>query len=161
MAINWVWMGNLTISTPTQSQPTMPAATIRNINEAQIIEIKDLPTAIGEMMQTQIARLKREYGYILDSKMSVIIPALHQAGSYQIQIVIAVPDGYLQIDRQPIPDCYQEDIYVAIWSAFDLARKKLKEYSTSIDYAALLTLNDQVQTPSIRTTRRCRGYAQG
>jgi ribosome-associated translation inhibitor RaiA len=141
--------------------PVMQAATLRNINAAQIIAIKDLPTAIGEMIQTQIARLKREYTYILGSDLSVIIPALHQAGTYQIQIVIALPDGELQIDRQPIPDCYQEDIYVAIWSAFDLARKKLKEYSASIDYEALLTPSQKAQTRSIRTIRRCRGYAQG
>jgi ribosome-associated translation inhibitor RaiA len=139
----------------------MEAATLPNLNTAQIIATKDLPTAIGEMIQTQIARLKREYSYILDSKMSVMIPALHQAGTYQIQIVIALPDGELQVDRLPIPDCYQEDIYVAIWSAFDLARKKLKEYSASIDYAALVTPNHKVPLRSIRTIRRCRGYAQG
>ncbi len=125
-----------------------------------MIAAQDLPDAIMEMINQQIARLKQEYSYILNCKVDVAVPAFCQTGIYQVRILLTLPTLDLKIDRDPTPDYYQEDIYVAIWSAFDLARKKLKEHSNLAEDAAA-TLAKKVAHSSIRTIRRCRGYAQG
>jgi ribosome-associated translation inhibitor RaiA len=139
----------------------METANLCDINGSQVIAAQDLPEAITGMIQEQIARLKREYSYILNCKMDVAVPAFCKTGTYQVRIVITLADLELKIDREPIPDYYQEDIYVAIWSAFDLARKKLKGYSTPAGGNIQTTPLQKVPHQSIRTIRRCRGYAQG
>jgi ribosome-associated translation inhibitor RaiA len=153
--------GNLTISTSTKSQTMMETATLCQANEVQLIAAQDLPDAIKGMIQQQIARIKQEYSYILDCKVDVAVPTFCQTGIYQVRIVLTLPDLDLKIDREPTPDCYQEDIYVAIWSAFDLARKKLKQHSIPTNNAVTIAPVEKVSYPSIRTVRRCRGYAQG
>ncbi len=153
--------GNLTISTSTKSQTTMETANLCNANEVQLIADQDLPDAITGMIQQQIARLKQEYSYILNCKVDVAVPVFYQTGIYQVRIVLTLPDNNLKIERDPTPDYYQEDIYVAIWSAFDLARKKLKEHSILTNDAGNIAPVKNVSYPSIRTVRRCRGYAQG
>jgi hypothetical protein len=42
--------------------------------------------------------------------------------------VLTLPERLLIIDRIPPMDLYQEDVYVAIWSAFDLAKQKIRNY---------------------------------
>jgi ribosome-associated translation inhibitor RaiA len=139
----------------------METANLCNTNEVQLIAAQDLPDAIKGMIQQQIARLKQEYSYLLNCKVDVAVPTFCQTGIYQVRIILKLPDLDLKIDREPTPDCYQEDIYVAIWSAFDLARKKLRAHSVSTNYTVNIDPIEQVSYPSIRTVRRCRGYAQG
>jgi hypothetical protein len=139
----------------------METVNLCNANGFKVIVTQDLPPAISEMIQQQIARFKQEYSYMLKCKVDVAVPAFCQTGIYQIRIVITLPDCELKIDREPTPDYYQEDIYVAIWSAFDLARKKLKEHSISTNYAIKIDPVQNISQPSIRPIRRCRGYAQG
>lgn len=132
-----------------------------NIDRSSAMIGKDLPEAILEMIQQQIVRLRTEYDRILDCQVSTTVPAFSQSGIYQIRIAISLPDQNLTIDRAPIPDCYQEDIYVAIWSAFDLARKKLKAHSIPTDCGVNVTTVENHFPQISRTIRRCRGYAQG
>jgi hypothetical protein len=140
----------------------MKTATLFKANLSQVIADRDLPDSIGEMIQQQIARLRQEHSYILNCQVRASVPALYQAGIYQIQIVLTLADGDLTIDREPIPDYYQEDIYVAIWSAFDLARKKLKaHYSSQINCGIHQAPIQKKSHPEIRCIRRCVGYAQG
>jgi hypothetical protein len=139
----------------------METTSLCNANGSHTIAVRDLPDEIAGMIQQQIARLKQQYSYILNCQVSAAVPALYQSGTYQIQIVLNLLDRDLTIDREPTPDYYQEDIYVAIWSAFDLARKKLQQYSTSIDDTLNSTSTQANSYPSIRTLRRCRGYARG
>jgi ribosome-associated translation inhibitor RaiA len=129
-------------------------------NGARIISDQDLSDSITEMIQEQIKRFRREYSYILNCKVDIIVPEFHQAGTYQVKISLTLPDLELKIDRDPTPDYYQEDIYVAIWSAFDLARKKLRELSFSID-GGIAASPTKIQHQPIRVIRRSRGYAQG
>jgi ribosome-associated translation inhibitor RaiA len=131
-----------------------------NTNGARVILDQDLPDSITEMIQQQIDRFQREYSYILNCKVDILVPEFQQAGTYQVQITLTLPNLELKIDRDPTPDYYQEDIYVAIWSAFDLARKKLREHSFSIDGNITASPN-KVQHQPIRGIRRSRGYAQG
>jgi ribosome-associated translation inhibitor RaiA len=140
----------------------MKTATLFKANLSQLIADRDLPDSIAEMIQQQIARLRQDYSYILNCQVSANVPAFCQAGIYQIQIVLTLASGDLTIDREPIPDYYQEDIYVAIWSAFDLARKKLTEHSTSQNNRDLhhAPIPQNLHQP-IRCIRRCVGYAQG
>jgi hypothetical protein len=139
----------------------METASLCHTNRAQVIATQDLPAAITGMIQQQISRLKQEYSYILNCKVDVFVPTFCQTGIYQVRIVLTLPDVDLKIDREPTPDCYQEDIYVAIWSAFDLARKKLKQHSISSGYATKIATVQKISHSSISTIRRCRGYAQG
>ena len=153
--------GNLNIETPTKSPTKMEKTSLCNANGSQTITVRDLPDEIAGMIQQQIARLKQQYSYILNCQVSATVPALYQSGTYQIQLVLNLPDRDLTIDREPTPDYYQEDIYVAIWSAFDLARTKLLGYSVPIDYTLNSTPPQPNFHPSIRTLRRCQGYARG
>lgn len=141
----------------------MKTATLFKADVSQVIADRDLPDSIAEMIQQQIARLRQEHSYILNCQVSANVPEFHRSGIYQIQIILTLADRDLTIDREPIPDYYQEDIYVAIWSAFDLARKKLKDH-----YYCLHNNCDPIATPigqnshqAIRGIRRCVGYAQG
>ncbi len=139
----------------------MKTATLFKADGSQVIADRDLPDSISEMIQQQIARLIQAHSCILNCHVSANVPTFCQAGIYQIQIVLTLADRDLTIDREPIPDYYQEDIYVAIWSAFDLARKKLKEYLTQTDNG-LGTISIQSNPPqSLRSIRRCIGYSQG
>lgn len=139
----------------------METTSLCNANGSQTIAVRDLPDEIAGMIQQQIARLKQQYSYIINCQISATVPALYQSGTYQIQLVLHLPDRDVTIDREPTPDYYQEDIYVAIWSAFDLARKKLQGLNIPIEYTLSPTPAPQNAYPSIRTLRRCRGYARG
>lgn len=139
----------------------METVNLSNVNEFQIIATQDLPAAITELIQQQIARFKQEYSYMLKCKVDVAVPAFCQTGIYQIRIVLTLPDRELKIDREPTPDYYQEDIYVAIWSAFDLARKKLQVYSIPTDCAVSTIPASNIASQPIRGIRRSCGYAKG
>ena len=140
----------------------MKTATLFKADVSQVIADRDLPDSIAEMIQQQIARLRQEHNYILNCQVSANVPEFHRSGIYQIQIILTLADRDLTIDREPIPDYYQEDIYVAIWSAFDLARKKLKtHYSSQPNRVVHKAPIQQNSHQPIRCIRRCVGYAQG
>jgi hypothetical protein len=139
----------------------MNATTLVRPDGSQLIAVRDLSDSVTEMIQQQIARLRQEHNYILNCQMSANVPAFCREGSYQIQIVITLPDRDLTIDRKPIPDYYQEDIYVAIWSAFDLARKKLQELAwVRADLGTCPTPQHSFYQQT-RPLRRSVGYAHG
>jgi ribosome-associated translation inhibitor RaiA len=153
--------GNLTISTSTKSPRTMKTSTLCNVNQARVIAAQYLPDAIKGMIQQQIARLKQEYSDLLNCKVDVSVPAFCQTGIYQVRILLHLSHLDLKIDREPTPDYYQEDMYVAIWSAFDLASKKLKEHSISTGSAIKITPIQNIPPQSMRAVRRSQGYARG
>jgi ribosome-associated translation inhibitor RaiA len=137
----------------------METVNLCNANGARVISDQDLPNSITEMIQQQIDRLQREYSDLLNCKVEVVVPEFYQTGTYQVQIILTLPNLELKIDREPTPDYYQEDIYVAIWSAFDLARKKLRAYSLPLDRRIIASPTKKHQP--ILGIRRSRGYAQG
>jgi ribosome-associated translation inhibitor RaiA len=150
--------GRLTISPSTKSPATMKTSNLCSVNQSRVIAAQYLPDAIKGMIQQQIARLKQEYSDLLNCKVDVSVPAFCQTGIYQVRILLNLPQLDLKIDREPTPDYYQEDMYVAIWSAFDLASKKLKEHSISAGY--------EIKTAPIpyippQSMRRSQGYARG
>jgi ribosome-associated translation inhibitor RaiA len=153
--------GNLTISTSTKSPAAMKTSNLCSVNQARVIAAQYLPDAIRGMIQQKIARLKQEYSDLLNCRVDVAVPAFCQTGIYQVRIVLNLPQLDLKIDREPTPDCYQEDMYVAIWSAFDLASKKLKEHSISAGYAIKPAPIEKVLPQSMRNVRRSQGYARG
>jgi ribosome-associated translation inhibitor RaiA len=104
----------------------MQTATILKVDRATLVEVRELPEAIEDNILEQIARLRQEYPQAIDCKVSVKTPAFCKEGCYQIEIAIVLSGRTLTIDRSPNVDCYQEDMYVAIWSAFNLAKKQLK-----------------------------------
>ncbi len=149
------------ISTSTKSEVQMQISTPHHVNQARVIAAQHLPDTIRAMIQQRTARLKQECSDLLNCKVDVTVPAFCQTGIYQIQIVLNLSQLDLQIDRSPTPDCYQEDIYVAIWSAFDLASKRLKQHSISAGYAPKPIPIQNIPAQSIRTLRRSHGYAGG
>jgi ribosome-associated translation inhibitor RaiA len=104
----------------------MQTATILKVDRSTLVEVRELPEAIEENILEQIARLRHEYPQAIDCNVSVKTPDFCKEGCYQIEIVIVLSGRTLTIDRSPNRDCYQEDLYVAIWSAFNLAKKQLK-----------------------------------
>ena len=153
--------GNLTISTSTKAPAPMKTSNFSSIHQARLIAAQSLPEAIRAMIQQKIARLKQEYSDLLNCKVDIAVPEFCQTGIYQVRIVLNLPQLDLKIDREPTPDYYQEDMYVAIWSAFDLATKKLKEHSISADYAIKTAPIQNVLPQSMRAVRRSQGYARG
>jgi hypothetical protein len=87
-----------------------------------------VPDSAAVIIQDQIARLTREHPWILNCQAHVEVPAPYRSDLYQIQILLTLPERLLVVDRIPPVDSFQEDIYVAIWSAFDLARQKIRDY---------------------------------
>jgi hypothetical protein len=92
------------------------------------ITLNNVPESAEVIIRDQIDRLAREHQWILNCQVSVEVPAPYSTGLYQIQIVLTLPERLLIIDRVPPTDLYQEDVYVAIWSAFDLAKQKIRHY---------------------------------
>lgn len=124
--------GNLTISASTKPLIAMKTSNLCNVDQERVITAQHFSDPIREMIRQKIARLKQEYSDLLNCKVDVSVPAFCHTGIYQVQIVLNLLHLDLKIDREPTPDYYQEDMYVAIWSAFDLASKKLKEHSVSV-----------------------------
>jgi ribosome-associated translation inhibitor RaiA len=113
----------------------MQTATILKVDRSALVEVRELPEAIEDNILEQIARLRQEYPQAIDCKVSVKTPAFCKEGCYQIEIAIGLSGRTLTIDRSPNLDCYQEDLYVAIWSAFNLAKKQLKQELTKASTA--------------------------
>jgi hypothetical protein len=133
-------------------------------DRSKLLELHDLPTSVTENIQNQIIRLRQEYSCVRDCRVSVKVPEFHQDGCYYIQIGLSTSElginRELTIDRSPLPSYYQEDLYVAIWSAFNLAKTKLQEHLRPVHGANKSSSQD---TSSIRpvTLRRSVGYAGG
>jgi ribosome-associated translation inhibitor RaiA len=132
----------------------MQTATILKVDRSTLIEVRELPEAIEENILEQIARLRQEYPQAIDCKVSVKTPAFCKEGCYQIEIEIVLSGRTLSIDRSPNVDCYQEDLYVAIWSAFNLAKKQLKAELSQASTAGEASLSRQNYP-----LRRTIGYA--
>jgi ribosome-associated translation inhibitor RaiA len=140
----------------------MPTANILKADSPAFIELQDLPDSIGKNIQEQITRLCQEYPQTIDCKVSVKTPTFCKEGCYQIELAIVLSGRILTIERSPNLDCYQEDLYVAIWSAFNLAKKQLKEHLSQAANAISQSVNkDSSPAPSIYPLRRCIGYAGG
>jgi ribosome-associated translation inhibitor RaiA len=153
--------GSLTISTSIKSQTPMQTSTLCNASKTRVIAAQYLPDTIRAMIQQRIVRLKQEYSDLLNCKVDVTVPAFCQTGIYQVGIVLNLSHLDLKIDRQPTPDYYQEDIYVAVWSAFDLASKKLKQHSISSGYAHQTISIENIPNQSTQTVYRSQEYARG
>jgi hypothetical protein len=87
-----------------------------------------MPAAAEAVVRQQIDKLKLDHKGILDCQVTAEVPAPYTEGRYQIKIACHMPDHLLVVDRLPHTDCYQEDINVAIWSAFSLARQQIKQH---------------------------------
>jgi ribosome-associated translation inhibitor RaiA len=138
----------------------MQTATILKVDRSTLVEVRELPEAIEDNILEQIARLRQEYPQAIDCQVSVKTPAFCKEGCYQIEIEIELSGRTLTIECSPNLDCYQEDLYVAIWSAFNLAKKQLKQEltKTSTADAAL----GEANLPHCNyPLRRTIGYAGG
>jgi ribosome-associated translation inhibitor RaiA len=125
-----------------------------------LVEVRELPEAIEENILEQISRLRQEYPQAIDCKVSIKTPAFCIEGCYQIEIAIVLSGRTLTIERSPNRDCYQEDLYVAIWSAFNLAKKQLKaelSKGSTVDTA----LGEASLSRRNYPLRRTSGYAGG
>jgi ribosome-associated translation inhibitor RaiA len=137
----------------------MQTATILKVDRATLVEVRALPEAIEANILEQIARLRQEYPQVIDCNVSVKTPAFCKEGCYQIEIEIALSGRILTIERSPNLDCYQEDLYVAIWSAFNLAKKQLKQHLSQASTADAALGQDSLHRNY--PLRRTIGYAGG
>jgi hypothetical protein len=91
--------------------------------------LRNIPTAAEAIVRKQIEKLSIDHRGISVSQVTAEVPAPYTEGRYQIQIACHLPNHEkLVIDRLPLTDCYQEDLDVAIWSAFALARKQIRQH---------------------------------
>jgi hypothetical protein len=146
----------------------MNASSLFTAELFELVELRDLPAAVTENIQVQITKLCQEYRYLIGCQAIVKAPASNREGCYHIQIVLNLSEKIyasgnreLTIDRLPNPDNYQEDIYVAIWSAFKLAKQKLQENSQIENYGASKSIDRHQSNSPVRNLRRSVGYAGG
>jgi hypothetical protein len=92
------------------------------------ITLRNIPTNAEALICTQIDRLKKDHKWISHCQVIAEVPAPFTTDMYQIHINCKIPNGSVVIDRAPHTDCYQEDLQVAIWSAFEQARQKIKAH---------------------------------
>jgi hypothetical protein len=92
------------------------------------ITLRNIPASAEALIRTQIDRLNKDHNWISHCQVTAEVPAPFTSGLYQIHINCQIPDGSVVIDRAPLMDCYQEDLQVAIWSAFEQARQKIKSH---------------------------------
>jgi hypothetical protein len=137
----------------------MEIASLFKAELSGLIELQDLPDSVTANIQDQITRLRQEYRYIIDCQIKIETPAANPEGCYQIRISLTLVDRVLTIDRSPNLDCYQEDLYVAIWSAFNLARKQLQQQSPIANPIVNKSPSSNGSMSTIRPIRRCFGYA--
>ncbi len=92
------------------------------------VTLHNIPASAEDLIRHQIDRLNQEHSWISHCQVTAKVPAPFTTGMYQIHIDCQIPDGSVVIDRQPLTDFYQEDLQVAIWSAFEQARQKIKSH---------------------------------
>jgi ribosome-associated translation inhibitor RaiA len=92
------------------------------------ISLHNVPSHAEVIIRDQIDRLAQDHKWILNCQVTAEVPLPYTEGLYQIQITLTLPERLLIVDRLPCTDHYHEDIYVAIWSAFDLARQQIRDY---------------------------------
>jgi ribosome-associated translation inhibitor RaiA len=140
----------------------MKTSTILAKNPIEFVEITVIPAALNVIIQDRIKRIRQEFKSILNCQVKIKVPACQPEGCYHIQILISLPDRDLTIDREPIADYYQEDPYVAIWSAFAVAQQQIKEHLMRSGCQNITTnpVSDRMHQ-QIRPIRRSRGYAGG
>jgi hypothetical protein len=126
-----------------------------------LVELRNLPDSVNGNIQEQITRLCQEYPQTIDCKVSVKAPAFCQAGCYQIEMAISLPDRVMTIERSPNLDCYQEALYVAIWSAFNLAKKQLQAHLSQATTVVSRSVVEDSPRRVVYPLRRCVGYAGG
>ena len=139
----------------------MQTANIIKSDRSALVELRNLPDSVNGNIQEQITRLCQEYPQAINCKVSVKAPAFCQEGCYQIEIAIALSGRVLTIDRVPNLDCYQEDLYVAIWSAFNLAKKQLQSHLSQATTVVSKSVVEDSHHRAVYPLRRCIGYAGG
>jgi ribosomal subunit interface protein len=87
--------------------------------------------AVEEKIRERAAKLDRYYDRITACRVVVETPHRHQhqGRGYRIRVDLTVPDGEILADSGHGEDPAHEDIYVAIRSAFDAARRSLEDFA--------------------------------
>ena len=86
----------------------------------------DLTEADENAIREKAKNLDLFYDHIMSCRVLVEIPHRHQRKGilYNVRIEITVPDGELVVKKEP-----HEDLFVAIRSAFNTARRQLQDYA--------------------------------
>jgi DNA-binding protein YbaB len=92
------------------------------------ITLHNIPASAEALIRAQIDQLSKDHNWISGCQVTAEVPAPFTEGMYKIHIDCTIPNGSVVIDRAPMMDCYQEDLQVAIWSAFAQARQKIKAH---------------------------------
>jgi hypothetical protein len=91
--------------------------------------LRNIPATAEAIVRKQIDKLSLDRRGITITQVSAEVPAPYTEGRYQIKIVCDLPGrGQLVVNRLPQTDCFHEDLDVAIWSAFALARQQIKQH---------------------------------
>ncbi len=87
--------------------------------------------AIAAEVRERAAKLERFFPRITSCR--VIVEAAHhrhvKGTVYHVRVDITVPGREIVAEREPEPQRFQEDVYVAIRDAFDEARRELQDYA--------------------------------
>lgn len=86
----------------------------------------DLSTAMEDLIREKAQKLDHFYDGIISCRVRVDVPhrSKHSGVLYDVRVDMTVPGAELVVRREP-----DEDLHVAIVSAFDVAERRLKEYA--------------------------------
>ncbi len=86
----------------------------------------DLTDEMEELIAEKAKKLDTFYDGIISCRVMVDVPHRSQRKgvSYNVRIDLTVPGGEVVVKREP-----NEDLHVAIVSAFDVAERRVKEYA--------------------------------
>jgi ribosomal subunit interface protein len=88
--------------------------------------------AIEAAVRERAAKLERYYPRIISCR--VIVEELHRREnapgiSYHVRVDVRVPGGEFVGDKEPPPQRFHEDVYVALRDAFDGVRRELEDHA--------------------------------
>jgi ribosome-associated translation inhibitor RaiA len=87
--------------------------------------------SIADEVRDRAAKLERFYPRMTSCR--VIVEAAHhrhvKGTVYHVRVDITVPGREIVAEREPEPQRFHEDVYLAIRDAFDEARRELQDYA--------------------------------
>jgi ribosome-associated translation inhibitor RaiA len=94
----------------------------------------DSSQAVEDAVRAWVSRLEHYYNRIERCSVVIEIPHRHQRthNTFQVHLILTVPDRTIAISRDPGSDQGHEDVYVALAHAFHAARRQLQEHARVI-----------------------------
>lgn len=97
------------------------------------ISWKNVPQspAVEDLIRRKVAWLEKLYPQLVHCRIAVESPdhKHHQGNHYLVRIDLGVPGSELVAGADPAAQHREEDLYAAVQKSFDVARRRLQDFS--------------------------------